>query len=178
MRINENELFESIYDFAADLDKELEDINRKGIFFAPELYVAFGMGKQIMKKKESIFTDAQIEWGREEDLKNGGPTDIIFRNIKNTDKELLAVVELKLRDNYSAYKADIEKLLRLNDNSCKKYFCVLLDSFTTENDKRLIDLESEYQGKITRICNKSFKTNQDWYKKQVYCVLNLYRIEN
>lgn len=178
MNINETKLFDTIHDYIKAIDSELMTINNTGIFFAPELFLAFGMGLEIMKQKDLIFNEKNILWEREEDLKNGGPTDIIFRKIQGENKELVAVMELKLRNNYAAYKADIDKLLRLSNTKCKKYFCVLLDSFTDKNDERLNKLEDEYKGEIIRIKNKSFKTNQNWYKREIYCVLNLYRVEN
>jgi hypothetical protein len=178
MDINDEELFETIYKYVRDLDKELNLLNGEGIFFAPELYIAFGIGKEIMKWKKFIFGNSNMLWGREENLKNGGPTDIIFRKSENNKNELAAVIELKLRDDYFAYEADIEKLLRLDVKNCNKYFCVLLDSFSEDNDKRLTDLETKFKGKLTSIGKGSFETKQNWYKTQVHCILNLYKVEN
>ena len=126
MYINEEALFDTIFKYINDLDTELESLNNEGIFFAPELYIAFGIGKEIMKKKEKIFVDTNISWDREVKLNNGGLTDFLFHKTTGENKELIAVIELKLRNEYAAYKSDIEKLLNLNAKKCKKYFCVLL----------------------------------------------------
>lgn len=178
MKINEEELFNTIYKYTLKKEFELNDLNEKGIFFAPELYLAFGFGKEITKNRIEIFDVQNIDWGREDNLGNGGPSDIIIRNKRSNDKSEMMVMEIKLRDNYNSYKADIEKLLHPVIQKSNKYFCVLLDSFKPENDERLTKIENEYKGKLRRVNQKSFKTNQDWYNKQIYCVLNLYRVTN
>jgi hypothetical protein len=141
----------------------------KGIFFAPELYISFCIGKDITKSCYNIF-DTSVEWLRETNFGNGGPTDIIF---KTADTYVL--IELKLRDTIEAYKADIEKLRRLNIAS-EKFFCVLLDSFTPSNDDRLNKLEKEYSNNLILIGHHVFPTWNNWYKKQIFCNLNLYSI--
>lgn len=176
MDVNEQRLFDLIKETVSELNKELEEVNGTGIYFAPELYVAFSIGKEIARRKDEIFRVKNVFWGRERDLKNGGPSDIVFEQKFGKNKKVISVIELKLRDKYDAYKADIEKLIRLDLPECRRYFCVLLDSFTKSNDERLLKLESEYSENISRIDQSSFEVNQDWYKKQVYCVLNLYEV--
>lgn len=167
----ETELFETVKSTINEIENNLHESNKTGVFFSPELYVAFCIGKDIAKRRELIFGTTNIEWQREIDLGNGGPSDIIFKNNEN-----YTVIELKLRGTYDSYKADIEKLKRLKIPS-KKYFCVLLDSFTKNNDVRLLKLEQEYKDRLTKIGHYSFPTWNNWYQRQIYCNLNLYRID-
>jgi hypothetical protein len=178
MYIDQQRLFSLISTTILDLNTGLSKLNGTGVFFAPELYLAFSIGMEIMKQSHEVFKVPDVYWDRERDLKNGGPSDIVFEQKTDTENKIISVIELKLRDTYDAYKADIVKLLRLNLPDCKRYFCVLLDSFTQENDDRLRKLESEFPGNIKQIGQNSFKVNQNWYKKQVYCVLNLYEVVN
>jgi len=178
MEINEQILFEIISENVQKLNCELEIVNETGIFFAPELFIAFLLGKEITKNQELIFNNNNIIWDREIDLGNGGPSDIVLYQLINNERKLGAVFEFKLRDTIDAYKADIEKLLRLERPGLNKYFCVLLDSFTESNDDRLVKLEKEYKENLKRIGQTSFCTKQNWYKSQVYCVLNLYEVLN
>jgi len=176
MEVNRQVLFKTISDNIKGLDKELESLNGSGIFFAPELYIAFLIGKEITRNKEIIFGSKDIVWDRERDLGNGGPSDIVFENIRGEKSEITAVFEFKLRDTVDAYKKDINKLLLLNKPDCRKFFCVLLDSFSKANDDRLKNLEKEYSSQLKLIDKTSFPVNQDWYRKQVYCILNLYEV--
>ena len=163
-------LFETVKSTINEIESNLKESNDTGIYFTPELYVAFCIGKDIAKHRVSIFGTNDIEWQREIDLGNGGPSDIIFRN-----KEQLTVIELKLRGTYDSYKADIEKLKRLKISS-DKYFCVLLDSFTANNDERLLKLEQEFKEQLNKIGHYSFPTWNNWYQRQIYCNLNLYQL--
>ncbi len=163
-------LFRLIQNTIEKIDKELKDSNGTGVYFSPELYVAFCIGREISKNRNEIFQQDEIEWIREIDLGNGGPSDIVFKC-----EELLIVIELKLRGTYNSYKADIEKLRRLK-GKYRKYFCVLLDSFTEQNDGRLIKIENEYANGIERVGHYAFPTWNNWYQRQVYCNLNLYEI--
>lgn len=166
----DSELYKTIELTIKEIETNLKDSNGTGIYFSPELYVAFCLGKDIAKNRQLIFGNTNIEWQREIDLGNGGPTDIIFKS-----NEHYTVIELKLRGTYESYKADIEKLKRLKIQS-DKYFCVLLDSFTKENDNRLLKLEEEYHQVLTKIGHTSFPTWNNWYRQQVYCNLNLYKV--
>ena len=90
-----------------------------------------------------------------------------------TDQKL--VMELKLRDTIHEYEKDIVKLISM-DNTFHKYFCVLLDSYTQNNDERITKLEKKYEN-LESIGHHSFYTNDGWYSKDIYCNLNLYKIE-
>lgn len=170
--MNSLELFNTIKRTVLTIEDELFQMDEKGIYFAPELYVAFSIGKDVFQNREYIFGTNSVKWLRETDLGNGGPSDIIFE-VDRTN----TVIELKLRDNIYAYKADIEKLKRLPENTCK-FFCVLLDSFSENNDARLINLELEYQNQIKRIGHHAFPTWNDWYAKKIFCNINLYQISS
>ena len=163
-------LFKTIQTTIRQIDEELKESNGTGIYFSPELFVAFCLGREISKNRGEIFPSDKVEWLREINLGNGGPSDIVFKN-----EGLFTVIELKLRGTYDSYKADIEKLKRLKDGH-RKYFCVLLDSFTEQNDDRLIKIENEYLRGINKVGHISFPTWNNWYQRQIYCNLNLYEI--
>lgn len=165
-----NLLFNSIKETVVNIDKELKEINETGIFFAPELYISFCIGKEIMQNRLTIFNSTNVKWERESNLGNGGPSDIIFK----IDHNCTIVIELKIRDKINSYKRDIEKLKRCEYHGYK-FFCVLADSFKPTKDNRLIELENFYQRSILKIDHHAFST---WsiYKKQTFCCLNLYLI--
>ncbi|MBS1600428.1 MAG: hypothetical protein JST75_19520 [Bacteroidetes bacterium] len=163
-------LFQTIKNTVTTIDIELNKTNGKGIFFAPELYTAFCMGKDIYHNRFSIFGMLDVEWKREMNLGDGGPSDICF---KAGDTYL--VIELKLRDTIFAYQADIEKLKRL-PATYEKFFCVLIDKIKGKNDGRLEHLKSDYKNEITHIEHHCFQTWNDWYSSEVCCHLNLYKV--
>ena len=163
-------LFNSIKDTVFSIDKDLNQTNNTGIYFAPELYISFCIGKDILKRQEEIFNTTNVEWLREINLGNGGPTDIIFK----VDNKY-SIIELKIRDNIHSYKSDVDKLKRLKLNA-NKFFCVLVDTFTDTTDKRLINLENDYGNNIVKVGGVSFQTWNNLYKKNVFCILNLYSI--
>lgn len=163
-------LFESIKRTVLQIEEELKTSNKTGIFFAPELYVAFCIGRDVSNQRQEIF-GKDVAWTRETDIGGGGPSDILFK-----DHETYTVIELKLRDTVYSYRADVEKLSRI-DSKHGRFFCVLLDSFTPTNDSRLTELESLYQSTLIKIDQFSFPTWNGWYtSRQVYCCLNLYQV--
>ena len=173
--MEEKILFKVIENEVLCIENELATLG-KGIFFAPELYIGFRISKSIYQNRLKIFKNIDIEWHREFKIgKNKGLFDIVF-----TDKKLrpVIVIELKLRDTFDAYNSDILKLQSLADcdssTICKRYFCVLLDSFSKNNDTRIEKLLASY--KLSQVGLRSFKTEQNWYKSQVFCNLNLIRI--
>lgn len=170
--MTDSKLFDTIKDSILQIELSLKDFSNKGVYFAPELHLAFCIGQKIMENRTQIFGDERVEWLREINLGNGGPSDIIFKYL---DTNKYKVIELKLRDNYDAYRKDIIKLLKLPENY-SKYFCVLLDSFSTTNDERLIRLESEFKGNIECIGHFSFPTWNNWYEKGIHCNINLYSV--
>lgn len=167
--MNSNKLFSCIKDTVLKIESDLQSTAEKGIFFAPELYTAFSIGCDIKKNSNEIFS-APAEWLRETNFGCGGPSDIIFK----VGSEY-CFIEVKLRSTYDAYRADIQKLKQL-DIAHTKLFCVLLDSFTPANDSRLTKLEREYAGSLLQIGHHWFPTWDNWYKKPIFCNLNLYRV--
>lgn len=168
--VRDSALFNRIKKTIQNIDDELRRSNNTGVYFAPELYTAFCLGRDIFQNRAAIFDLPDLIWLRETTLNNGGPSDIVFK-LGNRH----VVIELKLRDTGDAYGADINKLKLLSATD-EKYFCVLLDSFTDQNDERLLNLEQQNQGHLRKIGHYSFPTWNNWYKNQIYCNLNLYKI--
>ncbi|MDX2190326.1 MAG: hypothetical protein SFY32_10710 [Bacteroidota bacterium] len=168
--MNSNELFNSIVKSVLEIDNTLKNANNTGIFFAPELYVAFHLGLDITNNKSYIFNDyTTLEWCRETNLGNGGPSDILYK----IDSKYNTVIELKIRQDYYSYEADIEKLLKLPSNM-NRYFCVLVDSFSNQNDARITKLFEKYE--MEKIGSFDFETWNERYVKQVYCIINLFKV--
>jgi hypothetical protein len=166
-------LYNTIFERLEKEDFDLTSLTGQGIFYSPELYIAFILGKEIKRKEISIFGEKQ-EWIRETDFKNGGPTDFAFR--KENEVHTYAF-ELKLRDTVAAYSTDIQKLKRL-DNSYTKFFLALVDSWDIQKDKdeRIRSLENEHP-ELKRVANfTSFSTSQKRYKGQICCTVALWTL--
>jgi len=163
-------LFQTIKNTVLTIDTELNKTNETGIFFAPELYTAFCIGRDIYNDRLNIFGPQDIKWLREINLGNGGPSDISF---KTGDTHV--IVELKLRDTGLAYQADIEKLKRLPATD-EKFFCVLVDTIENKYDGRLDNLQTKFGNEIINIGHHSFPTWNNWYSSKVHCHLNLYKL--
>lgn len=172
--MNEDKLYKTILMEVLSIEKELETL-KEGVFFAPELYIGFRISKAIYKIKSAIFPDLEdVVWLRECDLKNGGPSDIVF---KYGDNNFL-VIELKLRNTIDSYEQDILKLGRLKDEDgikYHKYFCALVDAFKDKEDGRLQYLISKYRLKDTR--HSLFETKKYGYKNDIYCHLTLINVD-
>ncbi len=169
--MNSEILYNKVYEVLKNEDKEFSILSGQGIFYSPELYVAIIIGK-IIKANEFLIFNQNVEWIREKDFKNGGPTDFAFQL---GDK--IVAFELKLRQTIHAYKADINKLKKL-DSNFEKYFIALVDSFETdkENDPRITKLENHFP-EIKRISKfKSFKTSQDRFKSQIMCTVCIWKV--
>jgi hypothetical protein len=153
-------------------DLELTNLNGEGIFFAPELYIAFTIGKAIKSNEVSVFGE-RTEWHREIDFGNGGPTDFAFRT-----SEKIYAFELKIRDTYHSYYSDIEKLNKL-DNKYEKFFISIVDSWESkkEKDNRILYVENKYPN-VSRIVRnfKSFPTQQKRYEGNVCCTLAIWKL--
>lgn len=170
-------LFKSIKDAILKEEEDLKNID-KGIFFAPELALAYLIGKSIFENRENIFNTSpdKVLWKREVNLKNGGPSDIIFEVLDNSGSVTYYVIEVKLRDTVHAYQRDINKLKALDGNH-RKFFCALIDTFDKENDPRIKTLEEENSESVSRVDDfMIFKTNQDWYVKDIYCVVGFWEV--
>jgi len=170
--MNEDKLFKTIMFEVLSIEKDLDDLG-KGIFFAPELYIGFRISKSIYNNRATIFPKyKEVEWQRELDLHNGGPSDIVF----NLGNEQL-IIELKMRNTYDSYEKDITKLMRLQNNGGikqHKYFCALVDAFKDKEDGRLQKLITEQNLKDNR--HISFETKKYSYQSDIYCHLILLKI--
>jgi len=162
---------ETIGDVAVTEDAELRRIAYEGIFFMPELAFAYACGKAIMENKHEIFGDDIPCWQREVDLKNGGPTDLVF---EYENKERIAI-EFKLRDTHDAYIKDLNKLDKLDSKNTAKIFCALTDTFTSmlPNDERIQEVEKHFNGRLVSLLEKKpiFPTIEHWYQRDVTCIV-------
>ncbi|KAB7530795.1 hypothetical protein F8C76_04665 [Flagellimonas olearia] len=171
--MNYSLLYNTIHKIIEKEDSDLASLTGKGIFYAPELYLAFIVGKEIKREEASIFGHS-TEWIRETNFGNGGPTDFAFKAGKRT-----YAFELKVRDNYHSYASDIEKLNQLDDNY-DKFFVALVDSWESKKDldERILSLENQFPGQLNRINDfRSFPTLQDRYKGKVCCTLAVWKIQ-
>jgi hypothetical protein len=101
----------SITDTVSKIDVELKKIDNKGIFFAPELYIAFECGKRIISNRQNIWGQKNYIWKRETKIENYGIADLFF-STDNGGKGL--IVEFKILQTINAYISDIEKLKKMN----------------------------------------------------------------
>src|SRR5690606_13089061 len=134
--------YNKIFDFLENEDASINLLNPKaGIFFAPELYLVFQIGKLLKTQEEKIF-NGNISWIRETNFGNGGPTDLIF--LKENE---LFLFEFKIASTSHSYMTDVEKLKRLNleminskenfknISGLHKYFIAIVDVFSDEGKK-------------------------------------------
>src|SRR5690606_31709516 len=105
---------------------ELKEINGHdkdnyiGVLSAPELYLAFLIGKNLIKKL-SLILEENIIWNREVTKKNGR-TDI---EMKIGNKSY--AFELKIKQTFYNYLNDIDKLNKNYDDNTNKYFIAIID---------------------------------------------------
>lgn len=173
MKTNQEKLFTCILDTVLRIENDLKSVNSTGIFFAPELYLAFEVGKELYKKRIHIFGDNDIEWVRELNLGNGGPSDLILQSENDT-----YVFEFKIADKWNSYERDIAKLKALKNSGNKsfyKFFVALVDHFPGKKDGRLDFLENSG---LTCLGSNSFPTKFSSYKSDINCFLGLYQIDS
>jgi hypothetical protein len=173
--MNERLLYMIIFDLLEKENNYLECLIDRGIFFAPELYIGFILGKKIKEEEQFIF-GRSVEWKREEKFGGIGPIDLAFKTGKYT-----FVFEIKLRDTYHEYINDIKKLNSLKNslnNSYKKYFLAFVDAYQSKQDKdeRIIQIENNFNNlkRVTKF--KSFDTKQVRYRKKICCVVGLWSL--
>lgn len=162
-------LFETIKNTIFSIDSELKEVNNTGVFFAPELYIAFCMGRDIYINREVIFEDSNVKWRRETNLGNAGLSDIAFES-----RNCTVVIELKLIDTWDYYLRDIEKLKRL-PSGYEKFFCVLIDKIK-DDDGRLKKFAELSENEVITIGRHDFHTLYSPYKAKTYCDLNLFKV--
>jgi hypothetical protein len=170
--MNTKVLYNTIFSRIEKEDLDLTTLNGEGIFFAPELFIAFTIGKEIKRNEVSVFGE-RTQWHREIDFGNGGPTDFAFRT-----SEKIYAFELKIRDTYHSYCSDIEKLNKLDDNY-EKFFIALVDSWESkkEKDNRILNVENKYPNLLRSVNDfKSFPTQQKRYDGNVCCTLAIWKL--
>ena len=163
-----------IFEVAKQENSTLSSLVKEGIFYMPELAFVYDCGKAIMTNSKTIFGDNTPTWKREEDLGNGGPTDLIF---KFKDGKRI-VIEFKLRSTSYAYISDIEKLSNLKDNNTLKIFCALIDVFKNKlpDDGRQKAIEDLDEHKVIPILKESFPTKSYGYVSPMSCVVALWTV--
>lgn len=163
-------LFDSIVDSIAKIEEELNQLD-KGIFFAPELYIAFKIGINIYQNKEKIFNTSNVKWHRETAFLKGSITDLAF---EVGDK--LIFFELKIRSTSLKYIADLQKLQSIDNNSTK-YFIALVDRFVDGQDGRIDSVKSIFKG----ISDHRFyvlPTSHSPYSNPVNCEIHLFELQS
>ncbi|OCH29970.1 hypothetical protein A6E13_19095 [Aliivibrio fischeri] len=169
-----NRIAQIICSVAESENKELSDISQEGIFHMPELAFAYECGKAIIKESKSIFGETTVEWCRECDLKNGGPTDLVFK----LGSGYTIAIEFKLRDTTTAYQNDIEKLGRIKEEKCIRLFCALVDVFNHQlpDDGRQVYIECLPNYQVKPLHKVTFDTKQSRYVKPVSCVACVWEV--
>jgi len=117
----EDKIYNIIVDTLSSEEKELRNIkghdddNYIGVLSAPELYLAFLIGKNITSKL-SLALNEEIVWNREVN-KSYGFTDFEF-----TIGEQIFAFELKIKQTWDSYINDIDKLNKNYEDNINKYF--------------------------------------------------------
>jgi hypothetical protein len=142
----------------------------------PELAFAYSCGKEIMADRENVFGKLAPKWKREENLGNGGSTDLLFELANGK----CIAIEFKLRDRGDAYIRDIEKLLRLNSDKYVIAFCALIDTSSDKvpDDGRVSKVEAFSSVKVLSLLEPKphFVTKQARYKSETSCVVGFWSI--
>ncbi len=169
--------YHKIFDFLENEDATINLLNPKaGIFFAPELYVVFQVGRLLKTHELKVFGE-NVEWLRETDLKNGGPSDLIFKN-KNGE---LYVFEFKMRGTIHSYNRDIEKLIKLliiEGHKIKRRFLIALVDVALEKIEKDLRIKTLNELKAIGYNFQSFETRQERYTRdKISCMLGMWEIK-
>jgi hypothetical protein len=135
----------SISDTVFRIDEELRTIDNKGIFFAPELHIAFECGKTITSNGQKIWGQEKYKWKRETKFENYGLADLFF-STDNGDKGF--IIEFKILQTIDAYIRDIEKLKRLDGEKYERFFCAILGFFDNKQNEHIDKLIEKYGDEI------------------------------
>ncbi|MGB4773309.1 MAG: hypothetical protein WBP58_17725 [Chitinophagaceae bacterium] len=164
---NKEHLFHTVTMSVAEIENELSE-SGKGIFFAPELYIAFKIGLNIYKNRNKIFNGSEVEWLRETSLIKGTITDIAFL----VDGKI-CVLELKVESTHKNYEADLNKLLSIVDTD-ERYFIALIDCFLHKTDERLPIIEN-FPNVVSHY-KATIPTTYRTYKNPVNCEIHMLHI--
>lgn len=172
--IDPTKLFDTIKSVVLQIEAELYEINESGIFFAPELYLAFEIGKSLFKDQTAIFGTKDLKWIRERNLGNGGPSDLIFQSKDGKD---VVVFEFKISSTSHGYQRDVIKLQALpkaDTINYHKFFVALIDQFPGKFDGRRDYLKNSSQQCLGE---EAFEVHYSAYSGKVNCVLALYQVD-
>ncbi len=165
----------SITDTVSRIDNELKTTDNKGIFFAPELHIAFECGKAITISGQSIWGQRPYKWKRETKFENYGLADLVFV-CDNGDKGL--VIEFKILQTIDAYMSDIDKLKRLDGVKFERMFCAILGFFKNQENEHIDKLSEKYGQEIELILNTI--PRETWsmsYKEKLFYSTAIWRIK-
>lgn len=165
----------SIADTVSRIDEELKTIDNKGIFFAPELHIAFECGKTITSSGQNIWGQKNYKWRRETKFENYGLADLFF-STDNGDKGV--IIEFKILQTIDAYISDIEKLKKLDRERFEKYFCAILGFFENQQNEHIDKLNEKY-GEEIELLNKT-TPRETWsinYKGKIFYSTVLWKVK-
>ena len=163
--INDN-IFNVIKRVILQEEITLKTLCDKGIFFVPEIALAYAIGKEIYINRELIFGNNDVEWLREVTFdKAGGPSDLVFKLPTFDDKNLFWNIEFKIAGTKESYLNDINKLRRL-PNDHEALFCAITDSWMNKPDERSSIFQDESQIAINYANTISFETKTK-YSNQI-----------
>lgn len=160
-----------IYEMAFQENQQLSKLG-KGIFFMPELALAYLIGKDIAEHQNDIFGSTSFNWQRE--IKGaGGLTDIILEY----DNSKKVYIELKMSNTYHSYEKDIIKLSQIKEAKCIKLFCALIDVFKSvgPNDERIKNMDSLVSIKKV-LQSEPFDTKYDRYSQDMQCIVGIWQV--
>ena len=123
-----------------------------------------------MHSRLEIFGTKNVQWLREINLGNGGPSDLVF---EFDNKKI--VIEFKASHNLTsaACHQDIKKLSILEGDSVIRIFCALFDTFTKNlpDDGRQKNVTEIKNINVKCIFNKDFPTKQNKFNNEISCVV-------
>jgi len=156
--INDN-IFNVIKRVIIQEEITLKNLCNKGIFFMPEIALAYAIGKEIYINRELVFGNNEVEWLREVTFQDaGGPSDLVFR-LPTFDKNYLYWnIEFKIAGTKDSYINDIKKLKRLPIDH-EGLFCAITDSWPNKPDERADIFEDKSQILVNYSNSLSFKTS-------------------
>lgn len=164
----------SIADTVSRIDKELKTIDNKGIFFAPELHIAFECGKDITTNGQNIWGQQSYKWKREIKFESYGLADLFFTS-DNGDKGI--VIEFKVLQTIDAYINDIEKLKKLDGEKFERFFCAILGFFKNQEMEHINKLSGKYGQEIALLLHTpSCETWPMSYKDKLFYSTTIWKI--
>jgi hypothetical protein len=147
-------------------------VGAKGIFFAPELHLAFECGKSITAERQNIWGQEKFEWKREVKFDNYGLADLYF---KGENKGI--VIEFKILQTIDTYIGDIEKLKKLDNEKYERFFCVILGFFENQETEHIDTLADKYGDEIELVFRGAKR--ETWpisYRKKLFYSTVIWKI--